>query len=41
MDDAIEKIIWFPNKQRKESQLLEVNRTALSTESVEPFLIPR
>jgi len=39
MDDAIEKIVWFPNKQRKESQLLEVNRTALSTDSVEPFLI--
>jgi hypothetical protein len=39
MDDAIEKVIWFPNAQRKEGQLLEVNRTALSTDSVEPFLI--
>jgi len=40
MDDSIERIIWFQNKDHKEVQLIEVNRTALPIESVETFLIP-
>jgi hypothetical protein len=41
MDDSIEIIVWFQNKERKEIQLIEVNRTALPIESIEPFLIPK
>jgi DNA-binding NarL/FixJ family response regulator len=39
MDNSIEKIVWVRNSKRKEIQLLEVSRTSLPTQSVEPFLI--
>ncbi|MDO9130057.1 MAG: hypothetical protein Q7U34_09345 [Anaerolineales bacterium] len=40
MDDTIEQVVWFENKERQEIQLVEVNRIVLPTDSVEPFLIP-
>jgi hypothetical protein len=40
MEDTIEQVVWFENKERQEIHLVEVNRIALPTDSVEPFLIP-
>jgi hypothetical protein len=39
LDDEIEQIIWFANGDKKRVCLIEVNRTALPTDSVEPFLL--
>ena len=39
LDDEVDQIIWFENKEQKEICLIEVNRTALPTDKVEPFLI--
>ena len=39
LDEEIDQIIWFENNGEKRVCLIEVNRTALPTESVEPFLI--
>jgi hypothetical protein len=39
IDEAIEEIVWFSSRKRKELQLLEVSRTSLPTNSIEPFLI--
>lgn len=39
LDEEVEQIIWFSNNEKNRVCLIEVSRTALPTDSVEPFLI--